>query len=250
MSGPDDPSHLITALGDDLDHGFTALYDAYRTPVFTTALRATGSWTDAEDFTAETFLRAYRSLISDNPPPLDTLRPRAWLLTILLNTVRNDRRTKARKPPPTDIDNTPERPDTTQDPARAAELHETNRDLATRLATLTAKQRDAVILRHVLDLPIEEIAVILDCAEGTAKSHISRGLTALRKQATTGDTPPATATPDPAPTPRTPPQPKPAVTDTYTHPTAAFTTAVTSTPTTSTTSTHTISSPASEVRHA
>jgi RNA polymerase sigma-70 factor (ECF subfamily) len=184
VSGPDDPSHLIKALGDDLDNGFTALYDAYRTPVFTTALRATGSWTDAEDLTAETFLRAYRSLISPKPPPLDTLQPRAWLLTILLNTIRNDRRTRARKPPPTDIDNTPERADHTQDPARAAELHETNRDLAHRLAALSANQREAIILRHVLDLPIEEIATILDCAPGTAKSHISRGLAALRRPPT------------------------------------------------------------------
>lgn len=184
VSGPEDPSHLIAALSGDLDSGFTALYDAYRTPVFTTALRATGSWTDAEDLTAETFLRAYRSLISPNPPPLDTLRPRAWLLTILLNTVRNDRRTKARKPPPSDIDNIPERPARGEDPALAAELHETNRVLAAQLATLSANQRDAVILRHVLDLPVDEIAAILGCAEGTAKSHISRGLAALRKLAT------------------------------------------------------------------
>ena len=77
VSGPDDPSHLIDALRGDLDSGFTSLYDAYRTPVFTTALRATGSWSDAEDLTAETFLRAYRSLISPTPPSLDTLRPRA-----------------------------------------------------------------------------------------------------------------------------------------------------------------------------
>jgi len=181
VSGPDDPSDLIAALRGDLDSGFTALYDAYRTPVFTTALRATGRWTDAEDLTAETFLRAYRSLISPKPPPLETLRPRAWLLTILLNTVRNDRRTKARKPPPSDIDNISERPDRGQDPALAAELHETNRALAARLATLSANQRDAVILRHVLDLPVDEIATILGCAEGTAKSHISRGLAALRK---------------------------------------------------------------------
>lgn len=216
VSGPDDPGHLIAALGDDLDSGFTALYDAYRTPVFTTALRATGSWSDAEDLTAETFLRAYRSLISAKPPALDTLRPRAWLLTILLNTVRNDRRTKARKPPPTDIDATPERADRTQDPALAAEHHETNRDLAARLAALSAKQRDAIILRHVLDLPIEEIAAILGCAEGTAKSHISRGLAALRRLPT-GD----------AGTPRT------TVHDAYIHTTSPIT-----------------SSAAEEVRHA
>ncbi|MEV0644420.1 RNA polymerase sigma factor [Phytomonospora sp. NPDC050363] len=204
MSGPDDPSHLLAALDEDLDNGFTALYDAYRTPVFTTALRATGSWSDAEDLTAETFLRAYRSLASDRPPPLPTLRPRAWLLTILLNTVRNDRRGKARKPPPGDIDAAPERADHTQDPARTAELHETNRALAAHLAALTPAQRDAVILRHVLDLPIDEIAAILGTAEGTAKSHISRGLATLRRLACTDrpQTPHPHERPRPEPTTR------------------------------------------------
>jgi RNA polymerase sigma-70 factor (ECF subfamily) len=38
----------------------------------------------------------------------------------------------------------------------------------------------AVVLRHVEDLPIREIAQILGCREGTAKSHVSRGLTRLR----------------------------------------------------------------------
>lgn len=183
VSGPDDPTELRRALGDDLDHGFTLLYDAYRTPVFTTALRTSGSRADAEDLTAETFLRAYRSLASARPPDLDTLQPRAWLLTILLNTARNDRRTKARKPPPTSLDRAPDRADPAQNPAHAAELHETGRELADRLAALTGNQRDAIILRHVLDLPLSEIAVILGCAEGTAKSHISRGLSALRAQA-------------------------------------------------------------------
>ena len=183
VSGPDDPTELRQALGDDLDHGFTLLYDAYRTPVFTTALRTTGSRADAEDLTAETFLRAYRSLASKHPPELATLQPRAWLLTILLNTARNDRRTKARKPPPTGLDHAPDRADPTQNPARTAELHETGRELADRLAALSPAQREAVILRHVLDLPLSEIAAILGCAEGTAKSHISRGLSALRAQA-------------------------------------------------------------------
>ena len=36
------------------------------------------------------------------------------------------------------------------------------------------------MLRHVVDLPIGEIAEILGCKDGTAKSHISRGLQRLR----------------------------------------------------------------------
>ncbi|MEU6700168.1 sigma factor-like helix-turn-helix DNA-binding protein [Pseudonocardia sp. NPDC046786] len=36
------------------------------------------------------------------------------------------------------------------------------------------------MLRHVQGLPTAEIAQVIGCAEGTAKSHVSRGLTGLR----------------------------------------------------------------------
>ena len=48
------------------------------------------------------------------------------------------------------------------------------------LGRLPEAQRTAVVLRHVEGLPTSEIAEILGCPEGTAKSHVSRGLTRLR----------------------------------------------------------------------
>jgi RNA polymerase sigma-70 factor (ECF subfamily) len=38
-----------------------------------------------------------------------------------------------------------------------------------------------VVLRHVADLPIAEVASVLGCPPGTAKSHVSRGLRRLRE---------------------------------------------------------------------
>jgi RNA polymerase sigma factor (sigma-70 family) len=48
------------------------------------------------------------------------------------------------------------------------------------LDELPATQRSAVVLRHVLDLPIAEIAEITGRPEGTVKADISRGLARLR----------------------------------------------------------------------
>jgi RNA polymerase sigma-70 factor (ECF subfamily) len=45
---------------------------------------------------------------------------------------------------------------------------------------LPESQRVAVVLRHVSGLSLAEIAEVLDCPQGTVKSHISRGLTCLR----------------------------------------------------------------------
>jgi hypothetical protein len=43
-------------------------------------------------------------------------------------------------------------------------------------------QREAVALRHIGGLPIAEVATLLGCPQGTAKSHVSRGLRQLRAQ--------------------------------------------------------------------
>ena len=52
--------------------------------------------------------------------------------------------------------------------------------LATLLATLSRAQRAAIVLRFYEDLDDSEIAEMLGCAAGTVRSHISRGLGALR----------------------------------------------------------------------
>ena len=57
---------------------------------------------------------------------------------------------------------------------------ETGDELHALLGLLPADQRAAVVLRHVVDLPVAEIATVLKIPQGTVKSHISRGLKRLR----------------------------------------------------------------------
>ena len=47
------------------------------------------------------------------------------------------------------------------------------------LQELPLMQRKAVVLRHMIGLSVSETADALGIAEGTVKSHTSRGLTAL-----------------------------------------------------------------------
>ncbi|MEU5882973.1 sigma-70 family RNA polymerase sigma factor [Spirillospora sp. NPDC047279] len=179
-------AHVVTALTGDLDHGFTVLYDAYRGAVFSTALRLCGRWAEAEDLSAEAFLRAYRALTGYDTDRIGELRPRAWLLTILMNLWRNSLRSAARKPPPGPLDAAPDPADPAEGVEAAAARHETGRELAGLLAGLPEAQRAAVVLRHVADLPVAEIATVLAMPEGTVKSHISRGLARLRTMHTKG----------------------------------------------------------------
>jgi RNA polymerase sigma-70 factor (sigma-E family) len=48
------------------------------------------------------------------------------------------------------------------------------------IAKLPRKQRAALVLRYYEDCSMAEIATVLNCTEGTVRSHISRALQALR----------------------------------------------------------------------
>ncbi|MFF4399518.1 SigE family RNA polymerase sigma factor [Streptomyces sp. NPDC001480] len=49
------------------------------------------------------------------------------------------------------------------------------------LAQLPPKQRAAVVLRYYQDLPEKQVAEVLGCPVGTARSHASRGVARLRR---------------------------------------------------------------------
>ena len=60
------------------------------------------------------------------------------------------------------------------------ELAARRRDLATALAALPKRQREAVVLRYLVDLPEADTAGAMGCSVGTVKSTVARGLDKLR----------------------------------------------------------------------
>jgi RNA polymerase sigma factor (sigma-70 family) len=178
-SEPDE--HIVRALVHDLDTGFIEMFETYQHVVFSTALRICGRWADAEDVTAESFLRAYRALSGYRRDQVLALRPRSWLLTIALNLWRNQQRDAARRPVYEPWEQALDPPDSRPGVADTVGLRETERELAALLAVLPPDQRAAVVLRHVVELPVAEIATVLGRPAGTVKSDISRGLRRLRE---------------------------------------------------------------------
>lgn len=179
MTEPDE--HLVRALVHDLDAGFSQLFESHRPVVFATMLKICGRWADAEDLTAESFVRAYRALSGYRRSRIMALRPRSWLLTIAVNLCRNQQRDASRRPPCGSLDDMPlaELPDSA-DVERVVARRETDRELTDLLAALPDEQRIAIVLRHVHDLSVAEIATALHRPAGTVKSDISRGLRRLR----------------------------------------------------------------------
>lgn len=59
--------------------------------------------------------------------------------------------------------------------------HRLDDDLIDALTALPRNQKIAVVLHYLEDLPVAEIAEILDCAPNTAKVHLHRGRRALAR---------------------------------------------------------------------
>ncbi len=176
-----DPS-LASRLAQDLDDVFAEVVTTYEPAVYTAALRLCDRVSDAEDLTAETFLRAYAGLRGYSRSRIAELQLRPWLLTICLNQWRNHLRTSARRPrvvAATSLACAEPLSEAESPEARVQRVADGDR-LAAALRALPTKQRVAVVLRHVVGLTYAETADVLACPEGTAKSHVSRGLDRLR----------------------------------------------------------------------
>jgi RNA polymerase sigma factor (sigma-70 family) len=112
-------------------------------------------------------LRAYPSL-------RDGRSLRGWLFTIAHHKVLDHHRATARRPVPAgDV------------PDRGADaVPMVDDDVWRAVARLPEKQRGAVALRYLGDLPYAEIAVALQCSEAAARQNVRAGLAALRQEVT------------------------------------------------------------------
>lgn len=167
---------LLRRLAEDLDDAFPEVVRLHSGRLLT-LLRRSGAGPAAEDLTQEALLRAYRALAGFPPDRVADLQLRAWLSTIALNVLRNHWRARGRRPREVGLDGCGDASVSGCEPG----LDEVDPALAAALAALPDTQRLAVVLRHVNGLPTSEVATVLEVPVGTAKSHISRGLSALRR---------------------------------------------------------------------
>ena len=171
---------LPLRLSQDLEEAFPDVVAAYQHAVFTVALRMSARPEDAADISAEAFLRAYTALRGYPRQRIGQLQLRPWLLTIVLNLLRNEARAASRRPAEVELLAVRGVDDGREGPAEQAQRHDGQARLGGLLTELAEPQRTAVVLRHVVGLPYAELAAVMGCPEGTAKSHVTRGLHRLR----------------------------------------------------------------------
>ena len=175
---------LPLRLSIDVDGCFPEVVACHRQAVYTTALRMSGRPDDAADMAAEAFLRAYAALREYPAGRIGALRLRPWLVTIVLNVARNAARTASRRPAQAVLEPWADSSDNGEGPEDHASRHDGQARLGALLTELPDAQRVAVVLRHVVGLSYDEIVDVMGCPEGTAKSHVSRGLHRLRARLT------------------------------------------------------------------
>jgi RNA polymerase sigma-70 factor (ECF subfamily) len=72
-------------------------------------------------------------------------------------------------------------PASSPSPSEILVQSESNQELRRSIDSLAEKHRDVILLRFFEDASLAEIALILDCSEGTVKSRMHHALKHLRK---------------------------------------------------------------------
>jgi RNA polymerase sigma-70 factor (ECF subfamily) len=178
----DQADALIAGLAEDVDGHFEPLVRAFQDRLYRFALGLAGNPQDAEEIAQDSFIRAYRALAQYPPDRIRTLALCPWLYQICLNVFRN--RVRRHTLHLVELDDDLLSDGDRERPEQVVEAAERRRELVSLLAALPARYRAAVILRHIEELGIPEIAAVLQQPEGTVKSNIHRGIRLLRRAVT------------------------------------------------------------------
>jgi RNA polymerase sigma-70 factor, ECF subfamily len=126
----------------------------------------------AEDAVQDAFERAFSALGRYSEERLRAMRLRPWMYKITLNVARNRLRRRREIP----VEGPSVAGGAASDQDREAVM-----DVLAALGELPERQRVAVTLRYLQDMPYAEISGVTGWPEGTAKTLVRRGLMRLRR---------------------------------------------------------------------
>lgn len=142
--------------------------------IFVQIYRIVGNVADAQDLTQEAFIKA----LQRQDQLKDEQKAAHWLSRIATNTAIDFLRRNGRVSY-CELEAAPESHDESPEDIL---LRSEQRDyLEDGLRLLTARERAALMLRDVEDLPAEEVAQRLGCSKATVRSHIANARIKLRK---------------------------------------------------------------------
>jgi RNA polymerase sigma factor (sigma-70 family) len=143
---------------------YCEFFEARRGPFLRIAYAMLGSWTAAEDAAQHTFTALYARWPHISPDKIEAYGRRTLVNTCIGVYRMRDREVLLQDPPTGSV----------------WEDHDERLALLAALTELTARDRAVLALRFLEDLPVAEVALILDLPEGTVKSQTSRALGRLQ----------------------------------------------------------------------
>jgi RNA polymerase sigma factor (sigma-70 family) len=149
---------------------FEQILDLYGADVWRFAASQLGQG-HADDIFQETMLAALAAYPEVRKP--ESIK--SWLLKITARKVIDFARAQARAPVPAPV---------TPEPAAAQQPELPDERLWARVRALPPKQRQAVALRTILDLPYDEIANTMQTSVGAARRNVHEALKTLREEVT------------------------------------------------------------------
>lgn len=146
--------------------------------IFLLIYRIVGNVEDAQDLAQETFIKA----LQRRDQLRDLEKAGHWLSRIASNTAIDHLRRHGRMAMSSIDDmldplSTPEE----LNPEQRVLRSERNRLLQAGLDRLTERERIALVLRDVEDMPAEDVAKVLNCGKATVRSHIANARVKFRK---------------------------------------------------------------------
>lgn len=152
-----------------------ALYELYKQRIYRYLYYRLGNAEDAEDLTAEVFVRVIQALPTYR---LQGDSAQAWIFQIARNLSIDQLRQRGRRPQ-TELDEGMEDGEAT--PHAIAEYADELAQLDAALQHLTEDQREVISLRFLGELPIAAVAQALGKTESAVKNLQLRGLKTLNK---------------------------------------------------------------------
>ncbi|HET7229967.1 MAG TPA: sigma-70 family RNA polymerase sigma factor [Longimicrobium sp.] len=173
---------LVVRAQNGSDQAYRELLGRYQRPVFSLIYRMVRDREQAEDLAQETFVRVFNNIDRYDP----AYKFSSWIFKIATNLTIDWIRRK--EVPTVSIDGsryatsnddieastiTVESGD--ENPEELLESRELGSQIEVAIGKLRPEYRQAIVLRHIDDLPYEDIAQIMALPLGTVKTYIHRG---------------------------------------------------------------------------
>lgn len=161
---------------DDLNQKFSQIYDSYIAKVYRFVLLKVDTSETAEDLCSEVFTRFWRSLNSKQ----NIENPQAFIFQIARNMVADHYRENS-KIKTVSVDNCPELEEEENLEDQVFFKSDFER-IKLALTKIKPEYQDVVFCHYIEDMPVKEIAQIMDKSEGNVRVMLHRGLKALKKE--------------------------------------------------------------------